>query len=217
MAICPICKTQNKDFVNGPAGRVAVSCSVCGSLERHRELFLLIQEVLGPHTLNKGKLLHLAPEACLKPVLTNLLGTSKYITADLHMKGVTLKADVTNMQISDNTFSTVICNHMLEHIPDDIKAMKEIYRVLASDGIAIISVPMGDDVTDEDLSINTPAGRLEKYGQHDHVRLYGFDIQNRLRSVGFNVSHISLSSLRDRGYRERYRLSKSDHFFICRK
>jgi ubiquinone/menaquinone biosynthesis C-methylase UbiE len=100
-----------------------------------------------------------------------------------------VKMDITDIQYPDESFDTVICNHVLEHVSDDRKAMREFYRILKKDGWAVLLVPIADiDKTYEDFSITTEAGRLKAFGQGDHVRKYGRDYIDRLKSVGFNVT-----------------------------
>ncbi len=83
----------------------------------------------------------------------------------------------------------MICNHVLEHIPDDRQAMKEMFRALKSGGTGVITVPIDEQIasTYEDFSITSPKDRKQHFGQWDHVRFYGLDIESRLEEVGFEV------------------------------
>ncbi len=134
-------------------------------------------------------MLHIAPEAIFQLRFHEQIN-DKYLTADLYRDDVMVKMDITNIQYPDNTFDIIYCSHVLEHVPDDIKAMRELYRVLSSNGWAIINVPQSHGLTQEDLSITDPELRTKLYGQDDHVRLYGSDYIDRLRSVGFQIKCI---------------------------
>lgn len=166
-------------------------CPNCLSLERHRLLIHYLR-----HSTNlfrdSVKVLHLAPERILFKIL-NQQEQLEYIPADLfpekYPKG-TVKVDVTDIPFEENYFNVILCNHVLEHIIDDSKAMREIYRVLKPDGWAILQVPMDKtlEVSFEDSTITTPKERKEVFGQIDHVRLYGRDYFSRLRKAGFKVT-----------------------------
>jgi SAM-dependent methyltransferase len=113
-----------------------------------------------------------------------------YITADLSSSQVNTKADITNIPCKDNSFDVVLCNHVLEHVPDDQRAMRELLRTLAPGGWAILQSPIdsGRDVTFEDSSITSPRDRERAFGQHNHVRIYGRDYRRRLERAGFQVN-----------------------------
>ncbi len=96
--------------------------------------------------------------------------------------------DITALNFADESFDVVICNHVLEHVPDDARAMSELFRVLKSGGWGSIQVPMAGDVTQEDLSITNPEERRRRYGQDDHVRQYGRDFLDRMKHAGFEVT-----------------------------
>jgi SAM-dependent methyltransferase len=131
--------------------------------------------------------LHFAPERCLEPLLRRRLGAG-YQTADLEREDVDLRLDVTDLRLPDDSFDVIICSHILEHVPDDRQAMQELHRILASDGWALVVVPMTREMTFEDPTIIDPEERLRAFGQRDHVRRYGPDIADRLRSAGFGVA-----------------------------
>ncbi|HEU5113607.1 MAG TPA: methyltransferase domain-containing protein [Acidimicrobiia bacterium] len=133
------------------------------------------------------KVLHFAPERCLEPLLRQRLGAG-YRTADLAREDVDLRLDVTDIQFPDESFDVIICSHVLEHVPDDGRAMEELHRILASDGWALVVVPVTKDKTFEDPTIVDPDERLRVFGQRDHVRRYGPDIADRLRRAGFVVA-----------------------------
>ena len=114
----------------------------------------------------------------------------EYVTADIFKKDVLVKMNITDIQFPDDSFDAIICNHVLEHIIDDGKAMSELYRTLRPGGWAILQVPVSQVLTNtyEDFSITTMEGREEAFGQYDHVRIYAEDYQDRLAQAGFTVS-----------------------------
>ena len=132
-------------------------------------------------------MLHFAPEKSLENIFRKSLG-DRYITTDLFMPGVDFKEDITRMGFPDESFDLIYCSNVLEHIPDDRAAMKEIFRVLSRGGRAIIQVPIKGKVTYEDPNITDPRERYLHFGQEDHVRYYGEDIEKRLKDAGFQVN-----------------------------
>jgi SAM-dependent methyltransferase len=142
-------------------------------------------------------MLHVAPEACFEPLFRKRLGAG-YISADLLNPRAKVKMDVTNVEYPDEFFDVIYCSHVLEHVPDDRRAMREFYRVLKKDGWAILLVPITAESTVEDLTIVNPLDRLRLYGQEDHVRRYGPDFVDRLKDSGFKVKVSCASDLFDR-------------------
>lgn len=199
---CPIC---NKESEFSPARSANVRtrphavCSNCGSLERHRFTWLLLERKIGLKSINKKrKMLHVAPEASLRQRFTELLG-KQYLSADMYEKNVDVKMDITKIKYPDSSFDFVMANHVLEHVSDDIKAMKELYRVQKTNGWSILLAPIAKQArTYEDPKITTEDGRLQAFGQADHVRKYGRDYVDRLRSVGYKVEIYRLKDLASR-------------------
>tara|TARA_R110002049_G_scaffold3795_5_gene27660 strand:- start:138614 stop:139393 length:780 start_codon:yes stop_codon:yes gene_type:complete len=195
--VCPICSSEFKYFAPyGVSPRNNAKCYTCGSLERDRLLWNYFHEKVPFFKNNtKGRVLHFAPEK----VFYQLLDANKhieYVPCDLiperfkFVKNTPItKADITNIPFEDNTFDFIICNHVLEHIPDDSLAMAELFRVMKKGGQGIFQVPIDYDreVTYEDFSITTPEGREKAFGQNDHVRWYGLDYKNKLEDSGFKV------------------------------
>lgn len=186
---CPICNGSYRKFL--PYGyvnkRENALCPGCLSLERHRALWLYLSDNTAFFN-RKAKMLHIAPEQCfVKRFRKNTNFT--YTTGDLESPLADVKMDVCNMPFKDSSFDIIICNHVLEHIVDDIKAMKEIYRVLSADGMAILQVPIKihEQNTDEDSSVTDKNEREKRFGQYDHVRYYGMDYFDRLISTGFHI------------------------------
>jgi SAM-dependent methyltransferase len=139
-------------------------------------------------------MLHIAPETFFETRFRNHLGQS-YITADLLDPNAMVKMDVTDIQFPDMLFDVVFCSHVLEHIHDDRKAIKEFFRVLKSGGWAIILVPIMSDRTFEDPTVTDSAERFRLFGQKDHVRVYGPDFYYRLQDAGFDVKVIFVDEL----------------------
>jgi len=137
-------------------------------------------------------MLHVAPEPCLAQKFKR---EYDYISVDLDGEKAMMAMDVTALTFSDESFDAIVCNHVLEHIPDDRRAIREFYRVLKSGGWASIQVPIRGEVTQEDLSVTDPKERLRLYGQEDHVRYYGRDFCDRLKGAGFDVYEIKKESL----------------------
>ena len=196
--VCPICNSKFKEFGTfGLVPRKNARCHKCGSLERHRLLWKYFNEKTDLFKLNKKvQLLHFAPERAFY----NIFSTNhniEYYPCDLSPEHYAYegnvkvqKADITDIPFEENCFDVIICNHILEHIPNDALAMSELYRVLKKDGWAILQVPIDykRETTYEDFSITTPEGRKTAFGQHDHVRRYGRDYKDRLKKVGFIVN-----------------------------
>jgi SAM-dependent methyltransferase len=212
---CPCCGAQYRDFApfRGP-DRV---CWHCGSLERDRLLWLFFDrnpEMLAPGT----RILHVAPEAPLRPRLEQVAGS--YVSGDLTGTFGDEIIDVTSLRFADGAFDAVICNHVLEHVPDDRAAMYELRRVLATGGWAILLVPdVEDEHTVEDASVIDAAGRLRLYGQEDHVRRYGRDYLDRLAKAGFTPEVIDLAAELPADLLARHRLQKFnavEPIFLCR-
>lgn len=187
------------------------------SLERHRLLWLYLQNETDLLT-RPQKLLHFAPEQCFYKRFRNS-ETIQYTTTDLNSPLADVLADICNLPFEDNQFDFILCNHVLEHIPDDFKAMQEIYRVLKPDGTAILQIPLENDrdVTFEDDSITDRKERARIFGQYDHVRVYGMDYFDRLAQVGFEVNAIDYTKELGEKQVDRYRLAAGELIPVVRK
>lgn len=184
---CPCCRGMFRAFRPHRARRGA-KCPACGSLERHRVLWLYLEQRTNLMTAPLD-VLHIAPEYSFRRRLRSQAHLD-YLTADLDSPLADIQLDVTRMPFSDGSFDVVLCNHVLEHVSDDRAAMREIERILRPDGWAILLVPIERSraTTFEDPAIDSPEQRFEYYGQEDHARLYGLDYADRLAEAGFHVS-----------------------------
>ena len=175
---CPCCGRGYRRFARQN------TCWNCLSVARHRQVALLLRS--RPDMLGAGAaILHIAPE----PSIRQLLPPDEYVAGDLEPDGRTQRVDLTDIGFPDESFDAVIANHVMEHIPDDRRALAEIRRVLRPGGWAILMTPILRDVTDEDPSAS-PEERLRRFGQIDHVRLYGWDYVDRLEAAGLDVQVI---------------------------
>lgn len=181
---CPICRWTGFLFdptVHRRAGHANSKCPNCGSNERARFAYVVMSDRLN----GTERVLHFAPEKALTAWLKSRV--RDYVSADINPAVADHVIDITEIAFPDNSFDLVWCSHVLEHVPDDGKAMREIHRVLRPGGIAMIQVPLWHDVTDEDIAVTDPEERIRRFYQKDHVRLYGYDIEDRLREAGFSV------------------------------
>ena len=187
------------------------------SLERHRLLWLYLKEETD-FFIAKKKVLHIAPEQAFY-LRFKKQKNLEYTTADLYSPLADVKADITNLPFKDNAFDVVFCNHVLEHVLDDNKAMHELYRVLRKGGLGIFQIPqdLSRATTYEDLSITDPKERAKHFGQYDHVRIYGQDYFDKLRDVGFEVNKINYNSKISTDLFEKYRLEKGEILPVCIK
>lgn len=228
---CPVCNSKIGKFVPGGidvdviknlniigAGRFENQmCPVCKAFNRDRLLALFLKRKTDIYE-NNVKLLHVAPE---KGIQLGLRKTKNidYISADLDSELADIKMDITDIQYPDNSFDVVICNHVLEHIPEDRKAMSEIARILRPDGWAILQVPISYliEKTIEDFSIVDPKEREIRFGQNDHVRVYASDYMERLIESGLDISLISTSEYLEDQEIIRFGVIKEENIFFCTK
>ena len=190
------------------------------SLERHRLFWLYLKNETGFFSshLEKKKLLHFAPEQAFLKRFKKLKHID-YTTTDLNSPIADVKADICNLPFQDNSYDYIFCNHVLEHIPDDGKAMQELYRVLKPGGIAILQVPLENErlTTFEDASITDPKERAKIFGQYDHVRIYGLDYFEKLRSIGFKVDAVDYTATLSKEEINKYRLANGELLPVCKK
>ena len=191
-------------------------CPGTFSLERHRLLWLYLKKETDFFNSN-NKILHFAPEQCFHKFFKSFF--KNYTTTDLNSPIVDIKADICNLPFNDNSYDYILCNHVLEHIYDDEKAMKEIFRVLNKNGIAILQVPIDikSNLTREGRDINDKEVRSKLFGQYDHLRMYGFDYFKKLKKVGFNVKNIDYLSKLSKDEVEKFSLTNAGTIPVCIK
>jgi SAM-dependent methyltransferase len=217
---CALCGGSFRRFLpKGEPSRPEAMCPRCLSLERHRAQWLLLERerVLE----GASSLLHFAPEPGIRARLRKLPSVL-YVTADIAPDRADTAMDMTRLGFRDASFDRLLCSHVLEHVPDDAAALRELRRVLRPGGTAILQVPLRAGGTDEDLSVTDPAERLRRFGQEDHVRFYGReDFQRRLEAAGFSVRALDPTAGLSRAEMERGRLLDSaegeDRVFLARR
>lgn len=215
---CPLCGDRPESFLPfGAKPRPNARCPKCGSLERHRLLWLYFREKTNLFK-DHLKMLHVAPERQLAQLLKNL-SNLEYLSADLESPHAMVKMDITNIQYPDHSFDVIVASHVFEHIPDDGKAMRELYRVLKPGGWAILQVPIWGEKTFEDPSITTPEARKREFGQHDHVRRYGWDgkYRERLENSGFLVKVDPFAKTLGPDKVKQYGLQVHEDIYYCEK
>lgn len=187
---CPVCESHFRKFL--PYGRLSsrenALCPKCLALERHRLIWIYLKRKTDFFT-KEAKMLHIAPELCFMDRF-EALDNLDYITADIESPLAKVKMDIHEIPFEDNSVDIIFCNHVLEHVDDDLRALSEMKRVLKPGGWAILQVPFFyplPETTYEDKTIVDPKEREKVFGQDDHVRLYGQDYAKRLASSGFNV------------------------------
>ena len=180
------------------------------SLERHRLLWLYLKNETEFFSAKK-KVLHFAPEQAFYKRFRSMTNLD-YTTSDLNSPLADIKADICDLPFGDNDFDVIFCNHVLEHIPDDTKAMQELYRVLKSGGMGVFQIPqdLSRETTFEDDSITDKKERAKIFGQYDHVRVYGRDYFDKLRSVGFKVNEVDYTATLSEEDIKRYCLAKGE-------
>src|SRR5690606_19485348 len=164
------------------------------------------------------KVLHVAPELCFIERFESLPNL-EYITADIESPLAKVKMDLHDIPFEANTFDVTFCNHVMEHVEDDIRCMNELHRVLKPGGWAIIQSPIdvSREVTYEDKSITKPSEREKAFGQNDHLRVYGTDYKDRLELGGFHVTEIDYAKELDSHIRKRYSLPPQEIIYLCKK
>lgn len=182
------------------------------SLERHRLLWLYLKNETDFFTSKeKLKVLHFAPEQCFLKRFRALKNLD-YTSTDLLSPIADVKADICDLPFQDNTYDVILCNHVLEHIPDDAKAMKELYRVMKVGGMGVFQIPqdLNRDITFEDNTITDIKERTKIFGQYDHMRVYGLDYFDKLRSIGFKVEAVDYTSKLSKEEITKYCLAKGE-------
>lgn len=184
---CPVCEKHSRKFLRFGAGkREDARCPRCGSLERHRLAWLYFTRKTDLFAGASRKMLHIAPEPCLMPRFRRFLGDD-YLSADVQDPAAMVRVDVTSLPFAGESFDVIFCSHVLEHVADDRKALREFFRVLKPKGWLVLLVPVSARRTLEDPTIVDGNERKRIFGQEDHVRRYGPDYVERVEQAGFTV------------------------------
>jgi SAM-dependent methyltransferase len=202
---CPCCERSFRKFIR--RYQEDTLCPGCLSLRRHRLLLLYL--LAETRITSRGlAVLHLAPEEGLQARLSAIAGPS-YVSMDAHSASIAMvTGDITAIPFDAESFDLVICSHVLEHVMDDRKAMRELFRVLRPGGKALLLQPVHDELpmTIEDPTVTSPRERLQVFGQRDHVRIYGRDFVPRLEEAGFAVTTVDYVTQLDPDVIARYSL-----------
>ena len=213
---CPVCEKSSRRFEHyGVVPRPDALCMRCHALERHRLLWLFMKQRTDLFDGRRKAVLHVAPEPCLESRFRRQLGRD-YLTADLCNAAAMVKMDITDIRYPDESFDVIYCSHVLEHVTEDRRAMREFHRVLKPQGWAILLVPIVGETTFEDASIVDPAERERVFGQFDHVRNYGLDYPERLSDAGFHVEVTRIEDLASQSDAERMGLTPvAGEIYFC--
>lgn len=222
---CPLCGCQRRKFL--PYGYVTsrenALCPNCLSLERHRLLWLwLVRESdIGRGAMALPKMLHIAPEVALMRKFKKMYASTpdRYVTADLESPLADMHFDVQQIPLEAESFDAIICNHIMEHVEDDLKALRELYRIMRRGGWGVILSPveLEREKTFEDDTITDPAERTRIFGQYDHRRIYGRDYAARLRETGFEVYDIDYKNELSKAEQELYALPADHLYIVCKQ
>jgi SAM-dependent methyltransferase len=228
---CPFCKLTFRKFLPDPGEPSELFakthvigggpspdaiCPLCGSFERERHVYLYLKLMTRVFS-DPLRLLHIAPERRLQRVLSRRKNI-QYTSGDLNPSRAQVRIDLTQIDFPDARFDVVICNHVLEHIPDDRQALAEILRILRPGGWAMLQVPIAPSMaTRQDVNTTDPQKRLRLYGQTDHVRLYGRDYAERLESAGFKVTTASVARQRGNSCARRFGLLADELIYVAKK
>ena len=222
---CPVCGCKRRKFL--PYGYVSqrenALCPNCLALERHRLLWLwlLRESDIGRGAMALPKMLHIAPEVALMRKFRKMYANNaeRYVTADLECPLADIHFDVQQIPLEDESFDCVICNHIMEHVEDDGKALSEIYRIMRRGGWGVILSPveLEREKTFEDDTITDRAERTRIFGQYDHRRIYGRDYAERLRAVGFEVYDIDYKNELSKAEQQLYALPADHLYIVCKQ
>lgn len=214
---CPCCGGRFRSFMPfGTPPRPQAKCPRCDALERHRLIWLYLREQT-PLFTRSLRLLHFAPEYFFLRRLRRLPNLD-YVSADLVSPLAQDRVDITALPYPDHSVDVIVCIDVLEHVPADRQAMRELWRVLKPGGWAILQAPIHPErpETDEDPTITSPEERARRFGQFDHVRLYGYaDYPARLRAAGFEVAVVPYGEQLDPATLQRYGLDRGYRIYHC--
>lgn len=216
---CPVCGTDADEFLpGGHNNKPGQKCPVCKSNSRSRLAWLYLKTRTDFFDGAPRRMLHIAPEGTLAQrfaVIPNL----DYLTADIDPNKAMVQMDITDIRYPDESFDLLLCSHVLEHVPDDRLAMREMARVLKRSGWAVFMIPMKRESTFEDFSVTDPDRRRELFGHPEHVRRYGRDFMQRMADSGWAWEQVTPESLASPQDCRRYGLDTNfgNAMFVCRR
>lgn len=218
---CPVCKKSFRKFLSygsAVAHRENVLCPYDLTLERHRLMWLYLKNKSDFFTKPNLKVMHIAPEQCFHKIFKHQKNLD-YTTGDLVSPIADLHFDLHQIPLEDNQYEIIFCNHVMEHVTDDLKCMQELHRIMKPGGWGIFQVPIDTNRTStyEDWSITTPEEREKHFWQYDHVRLYGTNYPNRLEEAGFTLETVDYGKEISPELFDRYRLPKGEMLYIVHK
>jgi SAM-dependent methyltransferase len=216
---CPVCERNLESFLpHGNPPKPQRRCPICKSNRRNRMTWLFLKRFTNLFAGTPKRFLHFAPELRLERRIRDIPNLD-YLSADLNGDRAMVAVDIRDIPYPASSFDVIYCSHLLEHVPEDRTAMREMHRVLRSGGWALVVVPIRGDHTLEDPTVTTPEQRTLLFGQANHVRLYGRDIADRLRHAGFQVSVYSSRQIAGEEGVERFGLTVGDSgvVFFCEK
>lgn len=218
---CPVCERSFRKFLSygsNIAHRDNVLCPYDLTLERHRLMWLYLRDHSDFFTKENIKVMHIAPEQCFHKTFQKQKNLD-YTTGDLVSPIADLHFDLHEIPLEDDQYEVIFCNHVMEHVEDDLRCMQELYRIMKPGGWGIMQVPIDSnrDETYEDSSITTPEEREKHFWQYDHVRLYGNNYPKRLAEAGFNVESFDIKKHISTEQLERYRLQKNELLYVVSK
>jgi SAM-dependent methyltransferase len=213
---CPCCDSGLRRFrPYGVIPRSEAICPICYSLERHRSLSLYLR--WHPELFADGtRFLHIAPEGSVTRLLRRA-GDIDYVSIDIEPRDVMLAMDLSRLAFRDCAFDCIYCSHVLEHVPDDRAALAELWRVLRPGASLVLQIPVKGNLTVEDPSLTDAEERVRRFGQPDHVRLYGRDVGDRLAAAGFAVAAVNPARQIMPTEAWRCGLDEENDIFVCRK
>ncbi|MEY4926905.1 MAG: hypothetical protein RI894_1341, partial [Bacteroidota bacterium] len=207
---CTVCENSFSKFQQLPEDLL---CPKCGSLGRQRQLWQILEK---KNLICDKSVLHLSPARSLRRKIEIAEGI-EYHTSDYNGDWKTdFKYDITNILAPPNRYDTIICYHILEHIRDDRKAMRELHRMVRPGGVVLVQTPFKEgNIYENEAKIHTPADRLAHFEQEDHLRIYSVEgLANRLRESGFTVQIMTF----DNEYEAVYKGLKSPEYVLwCEK
>jgi predicted SAM-dependent methyltransferase len=217
---CPVCEKSFKKFL--PYGyndlqRDNVLCPYDLTLERHRLMWVYLKTKSNFFT-DDLKVMHIAPEQCFYKTFRKQKNID-YTTGDLESPLADLHFDLHKIPLEDNQYDVIFCNHVMEHVENDEQCLKELLRIMKPGGWGIFQVPIDTtrDTTYEDASITDPKEREKHFWQYDHVRLYGTNYPDVLRSAGFEVEEYDYRKELNEETYSRYRFHEGEMLYIVHK